>query len=142
MNRVFKDGVPVLYKCFHNLVCPLMYSFPMLPRYASNYKVTQLAQRKPEPPLITYQYHVEVPQRKMKETRLTGELYLHNAASFMRRNGFKSRSRHGSLCAFILCCSACRHRPCDGLIPRPSPTACVGIKKLKKRPRSTRAVEP
>jgi hypothetical protein len=34
--------------------------------------------------------------------------------------GFKSHSRHGCLCAFILCllCSVCRQRPCGGLIPR------------------------
>jgi hypothetical protein len=85
MNRVFKDLVPVLYKRFHNLACPLTYSFPMLPRYASNYKVTRLAQRKPEAPFRTYQYHAEVPQSKTKETRLTGESHLHNTGSFMRR---------------------------------------------------------
>jgi hypothetical protein len=42
--------------------------------------------------------------------------------------GFESKSRHGCLCAFILClcCSVCRYRPCDGLIPRPrSPADCV-----------------
>jgi hypothetical protein len=33
--------------------------------------------------------------------------------------GFQSHSRHGCMCAFILCscCPACRYRPCDGLIP-------------------------
>jgi hypothetical protein len=43
-------------------------------------------------------------------------------------HGFESPSRHGCLCVFILClcCSVCRHRPCDELIPRPrSPTNCV-----------------
>jgi hypothetical protein len=42
--------------------------------------------------------------------------------------GFESHSRHGCLCAFILClcCSVCRQRPCDGLIPPPrSPTDSV-----------------
>jgi hypothetical protein len=39
--------------------------------------------------------------------------------------------------------SVCWQRPCGGLIPRPrSPTDCVEIKKMKKRPGSTRAVEP
>jgi hypothetical protein len=35
--------------------------------------------------------------------------------------GFESHSRHGCLCAFILClnCPVCRQRPCDGLITRP-----------------------
>jgi hypothetical protein len=59
--------------------------------------------------------------------------------------GFKSHSRHECLSAFILClcCSVCRCRPSDGPIPRPrSPTDCILIKKLKKRPRSTRAVQP
>jgi hypothetical protein len=34
---------------------------------------------------------------------------------------FESHSRHGCLCAFILClsCPVCRQRPCDGLIPSP-----------------------
>jgi hypothetical protein len=52
-------------------------------------------------------------------------------------SGFGSHSRHGRLFAFILrlCCSMCRLRPCDGLIPR------VWIKKLKKWPRSTRTVQ-
>jgi hypothetical protein len=42
--------------------------------------------------------------------------------------GFESRSRYGWLYAFILClcCSVCRWRPCDWLIPRPR------ITKLKK----------
>jgi hypothetical protein len=42
--------------------------------------------------------------------------------------GFESHLRHGCLFAFILClcCSLCRKRPCDGMIPRPrSPTDCV-----------------
>jgi hypothetical protein len=41
---------------------------------------------------------------------------------------FESHSRHGRLCAFILCecCPVCRKRACDRLIPRPnSPTDCV-----------------
>jgi hypothetical protein len=41
---------------------------------------------------------------------------------------FESHSRHGCLCAFILClcCPVCRQRPCDGLITRPkSPAVCV-----------------
>jgi hypothetical protein len=43
---------------------------------------------------------------------------------------FESHSRHGRLCAFILC--SCRQWPCDGLILRPgSPTDCLRIKKLK-----------
>jgi hypothetical protein len=41
---------------------------------------------------------------------------------------FEFHSRHGCLCAFILClcCSVCRQRPCDWLITRSrSPTDCV-----------------
>jgi hypothetical protein len=48
--------------------------------------------------------------------------------------GFESHSRHGCLSAVILClcCSVCRYRPCDGLIPRPkSLTDCPKIRKLK-----------
>jgi hypothetical protein len=38
--------------------------------------------------------------------------------------------------------SVCRQRLCQRLIPRPrSPTDGVQIKKLKKRPKSTRAVQ-
>jgi hypothetical protein len=53
---------------------------------------------------------------------------------------------HGCLCGFILClcCSVCRYRPCDGLIPLQGvlPTVYI-IKKLKKRPRfNKRTVEP
>jgi hypothetical protein len=45
------------------------------------------------------------------------------------------------VCSVLVLC--CKLRPYDGLIPRPrSPTDCVWIKKLKRRPRSTRAVEP
>jgi hypothetical protein len=40
--------------------------------------------------------------------------------------GFKSHSRHGCLCAFILGLYFCIGRSCDGLIPRArSPTDCV-----------------
>jgi hypothetical protein len=52
--------------------------------------------------------------------------------------GFESHSRHGCLCAFILClcCYVCRKRPCDGLIPHLRiPNDCVWVKKLKKRRR-------
>jgi hypothetical protein len=54
----------------------------------------------------------------------------HELSSFFRTLGswFESHSRHGRLCAFILCfcCSVYRQRPCDTLIPRPrSPTDCV-----------------
>jgi hypothetical protein len=45
---------------------------------------------------------------------------------------------------FCVCVVLCVSRgPWDGLITRPrNPTDCASIKKLKKRPRSTRAVEP
>jgi hypothetical protein len=48
--------------------------------------------------------------------------------------GFESHSRHGCLCAFILClcCPVCRKRLCGGLISRPrSPTESLGNKQLK-----------
>jgi hypothetical protein len=50
----------------------------MLPRYAHGYEVTRLANPKPEAPLRAYQYQREIPQKKTKETRLKGELDLHN----------------------------------------------------------------
>jgi hypothetical protein len=59
--------------------------------------------------------------------------------------GFKSHSRHGCLFAFILClcCSVCRYRAYDGLIPFPRiSNGDVCIKKLKNWSRSITAVEP
>jgi hypothetical protein len=55
--------------------------------------------------------------------------------------GFESHSRHGCLCAFILClcCPVCRWRPCEWLIPRPrSPTDCVEGQETEKRPSPTK----
>jgi hypothetical protein len=42
--------------------------------------------------------------------------------------GIESRSRHGCLCAFVLClcCCACRYRPYDGLVPLPSSSIGLG----------------
>jgi hypothetical protein len=49
--------------------------------------------------------------------------------------GFESHSKHGYMCAFILClcCSVCSYRLCDRLIPCPrSPTDCVLDKESEK----------
>jgi hypothetical protein len=57
--------------------------------------------------------------------------------------GFESHLRYGCPFAFILrlCSPVWRQRPCDRLIPLPrSPTDCVKIKKLKKRPRSNKGL--
>jgi hypothetical protein len=58
--------------------------------------------------------------------------------------GFEPHSRHGCLCAFILClcCSVCSSWSGHWLIPRPrNPTDCEWIKEVKKRRRPTRAVD-
>jgi hypothetical protein len=60
--------------------------------------------------------------------------------------GFESYLSHGCLCGFILClcCSVCRQRPCDGLIPRSkSPNDCVEDRETVKAAKAQqRAVEP
>jgi hypothetical protein len=64
----------------------------------------------------------------------------HELSSFARTLGSWIRTpikAWMSLCAFILrlCCLVFMQRPCDGLITRArSPTDCVQIRELKKRP--------